>query len=62
VLIALADGRAVGIDVEEVRDDFDAGELAAHFFSPGEQRDLETLTGRARSRLSLSAGPVRKPM
>jgi 4'-phosphopantetheinyl transferase len=48
VLIAIADGRAVGIDVEEVRDDFDAGEVAAHFFSPGEQRDLEMLTGRAK--------------
>ena len=45
VLIAIAEGRKVGIDVEEIRDDFDAGELAAHFFSPGEQRDLETLTG-----------------
>jgi len=48
VLIAIAEGRTVGIDVEEIRDDFDAGELAAHFFSPGEQRDLETLTGRTR--------------
>jgi 4'-phosphopantetheinyl transferase len=48
VLIAIADGRAVGIDVEEIDDDFDAREVAAHFFSPGEQRDLETLTGRAR--------------
>jgi 4'-phosphopantetheinyl transferase len=48
VLIAVADGRAVGIDVEEVRDDFDVGQLAAHFFSPSEQRDLETLTGRAK--------------
>jgi 4'-phosphopantetheinyl transferase len=46
VLIAIADGRAVGIDVEEVRDDFDAGELAAHFFSSDEQRELEALTGR----------------
>jgi len=46
VLIAIADGRAVGIDVEEVRDDFDAGEVAAHFFSPHEQRELETLTER----------------
>jgi 4'-phosphopantetheinyl transferase len=46
VLIAIADGRAVGIDVEEVRDDFDAGEIAAHFFSPNEQRELETLTER----------------
>ncbi len=48
VLIAIADGRAVGIDVEEVRDDLDAGEVAAHFFSSDEQRDLETLTGRAK--------------
>jgi 4'-phosphopantetheinyl transferase len=48
VLIAIAEGRKVGIDVEEIRDDFDAGELAAHFFSPSEQHDLETLTGRAR--------------
>jgi 4'-phosphopantetheinyl transferase len=48
VLIAITEGRAVGIDIEEVRDNFDAGEIAAHFFSPGEQSDLETLTGRAR--------------
>jgi 4'-phosphopantetheinyl transferase len=48
VLIAITDGRAVGIDVEEVRDDFDAGEVAAHFFSPDEQRNLEVLTGRAK--------------
>ena len=48
VLIATTDGRAVGIDVEEIDDDFDAREVAAHFFSPGERRDLEMLTGRAR--------------
>jgi 4'-phosphopantetheinyl transferase len=48
VLIAITDGRAVGIDVEEISDDFDAGEVAAHFFSSHEQRELETLTGRAR--------------
>ena len=46
VLIAIADGRVVGIDVEEIDDNFDAGEVATHFFSPSEQRDLETLTGR----------------
>lgn len=46
VLIAIADGRAVGIDVEEIRDDFDTGEIAAHFFSANEQRELEALTGR----------------
>src|SRR5262245_59040695 len=48
VLIVIAAGRAVGIDVEVVADDFDAGEIAAHFFSPSEQRDLEMLKGRAR--------------
>ena len=47
VLIAIA-GRAVGIDVEEIDDDFDAREVAAHFFSPGERRDLEMFTGRTR--------------
>jgi 4'-phosphopantetheinyl transferase len=48
VLIAIADGRAVGIDVEEVRDNFDTGQLATQFFSPHEQREFEMLTGRAR--------------
>jgi 4'-phosphopantetheinyl transferase len=48
VLIAIADGRAVGIDVEGIRDDFDIGEIAVHFFSLDERRDLEMLTGRAR--------------
>jgi 4'-phosphopantetheinyl transferase len=48
VLMAIADGRAVGIDVEQIHDDFDIRQVAAHFFSPNEQRDLEMLTGRAR--------------
>jgi 4'-phosphopantetheinyl transferase len=48
VMFAITDRCAVGIDVEEIRDDFDAGELAAHFFSSLEQRDLETLTGRSK--------------
>src|SRR5215470_16472685 len=48
VLIAIADRRAVGIDVEEVQDDFDVDEVAAHFFSMNEQRDLGTFTGRAK--------------
>lgn len=48
VLFAIANGRVVGIDVEEIDDDFDARQVAAHFFSSNEQRDLETLTGRAR--------------
>jgi 4'-phosphopantetheinyl transferase len=48
VLIAIADGRAVGIDVEEVHDDFDVDEVAVHFFSACEQCDLKTFTGRAK--------------
>jgi 4'-phosphopantetheinyl transferase len=48
VLIAIADGRAVGIDVEQVHDDFDVDEVAVHFFSANEQHDLETFTGRAK--------------
>jgi 4'-phosphopantetheinyl transferase len=48
VLIAIADGRAVGIDVEEVHDDFDVDQVAVHFFSADEQRDLGTFTGRAK--------------
>jgi 4'-phosphopantetheinyl transferase len=46
VVIAIADGRTVGIDIEKIRDDFDLGQVAAHFFSPSEQRDLDALTGR----------------
>jgi 4'-phosphopantetheinyl transferase len=48
VLFAIADGRTVGIDVEEIRADFEAGEVAAHSFSPHEQRDLEALTGHVK--------------
>jgi len=48
VLIAIADDRAVGIDVEEVHDDFDVDEVALHFFSADEKRNLETFTGRAK--------------
>ena len=48
LLIAVTDGRALGIDVEEVRNDIDVGEIAAHFFSPNEQRDLATLSGPRR--------------
>ena len=48
VLIAIANGRAVGIDVEEIRNDFEAEEIAARFFSPSEQRDLGTFAGRVK--------------
>jgi 4'-phosphopantetheinyl transferase len=40
VLIALADGRAVGIDVERIRTDIAVGKIAARFFSPGERDAL----------------------
>ncbi len=45
LLIAVANGRALGIDVEQVRADFDVREVASHFFSPSEQRALATLAG-----------------
>jgi len=48
VLIAITDDRAVGIDVEAVHDDFDVDEVAVHFFSANERRDLETFTGRVK--------------
>jgi 4'-phosphopantetheinyl transferase len=45
VLIALASGRALGVDVEQVRADLEAAEIAARFFSPTEQQALATLSG-----------------
>jgi 4'-phosphopantetheinyl transferase len=45
VLIALASGRALGVDVEQVRADIELAETAARFFSPTEQQALATLSG-----------------
>jgi 4'-phosphopantetheinyl transferase len=48
VLIAVAAGRALGIDVEEIRGDIEVAAIATHFFSPNEQHALATLSGAAR--------------
>jgi 4'-phosphopantetheinyl transferase len=45
LLIAVANGRALGVDVEQVRTDFEVEDVATHFFSPAEQRALATLAG-----------------
>lgn len=47
VLIALARGRSVGVDVEMVRTDMDVTELATRFFSIAESEKLLALTGLA---------------
>jgi 4'-phosphopantetheinyl transferase len=48
VLIALARGRIVGVDVEHVRPDMASGEIAARFFSPNECRVLAALPAEER--------------
>jgi 4'-phosphopantetheinyl transferase len=45
LLIAVAAGRALGIDVEQVRADIDAGAIAARYFSANEQAALAELAG-----------------
>jgi 4'-phosphopantetheinyl transferase len=42
-LLALAQGRALGVDVEQVRENFDHGAIARRFFSNEEQRQLAAL-------------------
>jgi 4'-phosphopantetheinyl transferase len=48
MLIAVTKGRAVGVDVERVRADFDFDEVAPHFFSTSEFKSLALLTGPSR--------------
>lgn len=45
VLIAVTSGRALGIDVEQVRSDVEVGEIAARFFSRNERQALAALSG-----------------
>jgi 4'-phosphopantetheinyl transferase len=47
LLIAVAAGRSLGIDVEQIRADIEVEQMAAHFFSPNEQRALAKLSGAA---------------
>jgi 4'-phosphopantetheinyl transferase len=49
ILIAITIGRAVGIDVERIRTDFDVDEIATRFFSANERKVLASLDGRAKS-------------
>ena len=48
VLLAFAHGRRIGIDVEEVRNDFDTIEIAKRFFSSSEQAALASLPASQR--------------
>lgn len=47
VLLALASGRSIGVDVELVRTDIDVTDLARRFFSTAESEKLAALTGPA---------------
>jgi 4'-phosphopantetheinyl transferase len=48
ILVALAMGRAVGTDVERVRNDIEAERIAASFFSPHERLALRSLPAHLR--------------
>lgn len=48
ILIAIAIGRAVGVDVEKIRNDLDPVGIAAHFFSASECKILASLAGSDR--------------
>lgn len=50
VLIAVATGRAVGVDVEQIRTDLDPNSIAAQFFSASECEILASLPRPARYR------------
>jgi 4'-phosphopantetheinyl transferase len=49
VLVALARGRELGVDVERIRPDFATMEVADRYFSVGECRELASLAGEGRS-------------
>ena len=48
-LLAFARGREVGVDVEQVRRDFDLEAIARRFFSAGEQKQLASLPSEDRA-------------
>ncbi len=45
ILIAIAKGRAIGVDIERIRPDVDLDGVAVRFFSANEYRNLALLTG-----------------
>lgn len=49
VLLAMARGREVGVDVETIRPDFAADAIAARFFAPAELESLRALAPEART-------------
>ena len=48
-LLGFARQREIGVDVEQIRRDFDTGQIAARFFSAAEQRQLAALPEQQRS-------------
>jgi 4'-phosphopantetheinyl transferase len=48
-MLAFARGRALGVDVEQLRDNFDQEAIARRFFSEAEQRELASLAPSERN-------------
>lgn len=48
-LLAFARQREIGVDVEQIRHDFDTAKIAARFFSAAEQKELAALPEEQRS-------------
>jgi 4'-phosphopantetheinyl transferase len=48
ILLAFTRGRAVGVDVEQIRTDFTTDEVAERFFSSSERRSLRSLAPAVR--------------
>ena len=59
-LLAFARGRALGVDVEQLRENFDHAAIARRFFSEQEQRQLLRSHRRRDITVSSDAGPARK--
>ncbi|MDP9132268.1 MAG: 4'-phosphopantetheinyl transferase superfamily protein [Nitrospirota bacterium] len=50
-VVAVATGRAVGVDIEVRRSDVDSVQLAQRFFAPGESRHIAQAQGEDRQRM-----------
>lgn len=61
VLLALAAGRAVGVDVEQIRENVEIDALAERFFSARERADLASVAPHRRRAAFLLAGAARRP-
>jgi phosphopantetheinyl transferase len=60
ILIAIAMGRAVGVDVERIRTDLDPDQIAARFFQPTNAKSWPRLPVRFDIGHSLPVGRARK--